>query len=973
LQGTAALPQFDHGFIAEKPSLAEAIAHARAEQLGVNAVKKDGYWEVGPDFVTWFMGHMYEQVGPDEYDPKWKDWSIQNLPIEIRSDQWKLKLNEADYIVAQMRRIKGNNLFKSAKVLVNAGDAEREGQLLVDEALLFDGIDPFSPAVKRLWVSSMARKDMLAALASLLPNADKRSLYDAAVCRQRADWLHGMNFSRLYTKLAEASGTRAKINVGRVMTPTLRLVVDRDRERLRFKPVDHYVPTPTFRHENGTFKAAWVVPADYDGLDSEGRLVDKSVAERICAKIHGKQGRVTAFKAETKFTAAPLPFSLSALQAECGSKLGMTAQEVLDTAQSLYERHKATTYPRSDSRHLPTAIYTDEAPNILRALSAAPALAEASAGVDPSIRSGAWDDAKVSDHHGIIPTSEFTASKLDAMSDTERAVFLIIAKTFLAQFYPPFKYKAISAEVMCEGETFKARGRQVLDQGWKKAFGAQNPAEGDEEDEEAEQAVPPMAQGDGVVAETADIAAKRTSPPPAFSDPTLITAMANVHRFVTNPDIKKRLKESDGIGTEATRAATIEKLLKLGLFKRRGKNGLESTEFGRSVIDVLPEDLKDPGLTALWESALEKVKRGELDANQFMEKTAASIAERIRMAKQGGGIVVKGVATVRPIEGHGEQCPKCGTGKLATQEVHKGEHKGKKYLRCDNPDCDYRRWPQPKVDPLPGHGKDCPACGKGKLLTREVTTKDGRKARLLSCSNYPTCRHGEWPQVEPIEGHGKPCAKCGTGKMLTREVKKEGPNKGKKFLGCDNPDCKNIEFPDDGNPLPGHGKPCPKCGQGVMKTKRGVSKKTGKPYAMLSCTNYPACNHSEFEEANVEPLPGHGNPCPKCGQGTLKTKEITSKKDGKKYRLLECSRRPDCDHSEWPERAPQADGPPLPGDGKTCPVCGKGKMVTKRGVSKKTGKPYAMLSCTNYPACNNSEFPDSGDRKGGGEGGGRRH
>jgi DNA topoisomerase-3 len=928
------LPQIDHLFIAEKPSLAEGIAKARAEQLGVSADKRssEACWVVGPDRVTWLYGHMYDTAEPGTYGEQWKTRSISALPIVVPHDKWQLVIAEDRAPApgdnrtpldkrAHLKLI--GSLMKSASRLVNCGDAAREGQLLVDECIIEAGFDAFAPNVLRLWVKSLARKDLLAALAGMKPNAEKRTLYEAAVCRQRADWLHGMNYSRLYTGLAKQSGADASIQVGRVMTPTLRLVVDRDRERMNFKEVRHYLPRVKFRHDNGTFAANWVIPDNADGLDAEGRLVDKSVAERICAKVDGKPGRIAAYKTEQKSKGAPLPFSLSALQAECSAKLHLTADETLTVAQALYEKHKATTYPRSDSRHLPTAILKDEAPGIMAALARTEEYGEVASKADMGLRSAAWDDSKVSDHHGIIPTSEFSASKLAQMDDVERKVFRIIAQTFIAQFHPNFKWKATSVEVSCESEKFRASGRLITDQGWKVVYGAGEADDDEDKDDESAQSVPAMSQGDQVVAQGGDVTVKNVPKPPEFNDGTLITAMVNAHRFETNPELKKRLRDGDGIGTEATRAATIQKLLgvnkagkvlaKNPLLSRKGKNGLVSTDFGRSVIDMLPEDLRSLGMTALWEGMLSNVDKGTLQTEEFLDRQAKNISERIEAAK-GSKVTIKGVKSgVRPIEGDGDTCPKCREGIQRTREIPSGEHKGKKYLSCSRyPDCDHRVFPQTGVEPLPGHRKPCLVCNKGEMWTREITSKKtGQKYRLLACSNRPDCKNEEWPQratVEPLPGDGKACPKCAS-PMKTFMVQKEGPNKGKRFLGCTNRDCKTFEFPEpDIAPIPGHGEPCAKCGKGTMKTKQ-INAKSGKTYIVLACTNYPECTNTVFgDRPSVEPLPGDGKACPDCKTGTLRTKGYKDKKDGSEKRMLSCTAYPECKHAEWPDSGPSEGG-----------------------------------------------------------------
>jgi DNA topoisomerase III len=915
-------------FIAEKSSLAEAIALALADINGAKASKVGGCWEVGDDIVAPLSGHMYETAEPEAYGEKYRSRGIESLPIIIGHDQWKLvptpepknKDPKRAYVDKKERLKKIHGYLRQASEIINAGDAEREGQLLVDELLVVAGKDPFASNVKRLWVSSYVRKDMISALKSMQPNSEKRNLYEAAVTRQRADWSHGMNNSRLYSALARQSGFDAYIRVGRVMTPTLRIVVDRDREIANFKPVDHYIPKPIFLHNLGSFMASWVMPPNHAGLDGEGRLIDKTVAQAVMMKIDGKPGRISVFKTETKYTPQPLLFSLAALQTECGRKLDMTAAEVLAVAQSLYETHKIATYPRSDSRYLPDTMLTEDAPGILKALVRTDVLSEIAKKADGSIKSAVWvpsDDDKVKGHHGIVPTAEYSPDKLASLSKQERDVFIIIARQFLAQFFPPFKYKATSVEVICENERFRASGRVVVDDGWKIVFGKES--DEDDKDEDA-QSLPAMAQGDPVTAKGGKLHAARTKPPSGFTDASLIDAMVNAHKFESDPMLKKELREGDGIGTEATRAATIEKLLhpKVGMFKRKGKTGIESTTFGKSVIDMLPKDLTSLGQTALWERKLGQINDGKFGRVQFLDELYKDIAARIEAAK-GTKVEVKGIqtSTVKPMEGHGDTCPKCHQGVLVTREIT-SKKDGKKYrvLSCSMyPTCDYNKFDEPKVDPLPGHGKSCPKCHGGTLKTIEITSKkDGKKYKLLVCSTRPQCDYSEWPersQVDPLPDNGKPCPKCGS-PMQTFVVKKEGPNKGKRFLGCTNRECKTLEFPEpDLAPLPGHGRACEKCGKGTMKTKQITAKATGKTYVVLACTNYPACNNTVWPESPRDDgpkLPGDGKQCPECKKGILKTKSYKDKKDGKTKSMLSCSNYPSCRHAEWPETKDNKSG-----------------------------------------------------------------
>jgi len=856
----------DHLFIAEKPALAEAIAKARAEQMGVSASKSDGSWKVGNDAVTWLFGHMYELAYPHEYDESYAKWKMEHLPI-IPS-RWRRNPHKDK--AKHLSIIRG--LLKESKYVVNAGDAEREGQLLVDELLEEMGWDPFSDRTKRIWVSSFARKDMLAALDGMFPNRDKRNLYLSAFTRQQADWAHGLNMTRLYTILARQTGADMLVTVGRVQTPTLWLVVERDRLIEAFKPVDHFLPTGMFRHANGTFKADWVIPDDHEGLDPEGRLVDKAVAERIAAKVAGKQGQVESFTSSNKSKAPPLPYSLSALQTDCSKKLGLTAAQTLEVAQALYEKHKATTYPRSDSRYLPKAILKDEAPGIMAALAGCDGIGESAQKANLSLKSAAWDDSKVTDHHGIIPTSEFTPSKLAAMAPVERAVFELIAKAFIAQFHPDFTWKSLVANLRVEGEAFKATGRQVIAQGWKVVYGAEEDDE--DEEKETEQSIPSMAKGDAVVAEKTSLASKRTQPPPYFNDGTLIAAMAAIHKFVPDGEIKRRLKESDGIGTEATRASIIEKLIAMKFLERKGKTKLVSSKAGRSVIDVLPKEIVDPGMTAIWEAQLTKISKGEASAEQFFEVLSRTLHKQVEQGRQSGGVRIAG-KSIEPLPGHGEECPVCHKGKLTTVVGRKGDLKGVRYIRCDNwhgaddpRTCKHVVWPdrpREKVDPMPGDGSTCPTCGKGTLVTRMSKTK----TRFMVCTNWKkddpaSCKHVVFdrPKVDPMPGDGSTCPKCGKGTLATRLSKS-----GNRFMSCTNwkqgdpASCDHVVWDDSkpkANAMPGDGQTCTKCGKGTMRTR--VSKE-GK--RRLSCDNWrkddpTSCDNVVWDNDGSGPKGGAG-------------------------------------------------------------------------------------------------------------------
>ena len=891
-------------YICEKRDQASQVAEGIARVEGGTVSPGRTRTTVGDAVLVWLNGHAWDTANPGAYDPAWKSFRIQNLPMV--PERWKLVADpKKSALVSELRRG-----LSECDTIVNCGDPGREGQLIVDEALVECGVDPHGPRVRRLWVQDMSDRGMDKAIGAIAPNSEKRTLYDAAVTRQRADWTYGMNMTVLYTALARASGADVLLSVGRVQTPTLRLVVDRDLEIENHRRVDHYGVDLVFEHPNGRFKAVWQMPAECPGTNPQGLLVDKSVAQAVVDRVRGKDGVLKDHRTTDKSAPPPLPYSLTSLQKEAGQKYDLTAQQVLDVAQRLYEA-KITSYPRTDCPYLPDNIRADEAPTILAALGAVPDLGDVASGADPTLKSPAWNDAKLTDHYGIVPTVQVSAADVAGLSGVDRKVFDLIAKRFVAQFYPHHRWKATTATVGVGSDTFKATGKRDVDPGWRRVYGA----ESDDGEDGATGTLPEMAKGDGVRADTATVCAKKTSPPPRFTDPTLIEAMEAVHLFVSDRKVRERLKESSGIGTPATRANIIEKLIKKGYMTRRKekrKQIVVSTPLGRSLVATLDKEVVDPGLTALWEENLEKVVRGEITGERYLEILIGDVRKKVERLK-GRPITVAGVET---IAGVGRECPKCGVGKLAARRTKKGAP----FLACDAYDkevegsCDHKEWVDDPVDPLPGHGETCPHCRKGKTMTRAYRQGANKGKRYLSCDGYDANDE----------------ASC-------RYVRREGaPHY---------------------DPLPRHGETCPKCSKGVLHTK--LYAKDGRVSRYVSCSRYRgsekgSCDFVEWEpRAPVEPVEGHGETCPECGKGTLVTRQVTKDGPRKGQKFLSCDAydpktRKGCSHMIWPG---DYDGPvqfaPMEGDGKACTACGKGVMRT-RMIRKGEMAGKRMLACDNW-------------------------
>ena len=606
-------------FIAEKPSMGRAIAQG-LEALGNKSRSADGCIHVGSDTVTWLFGHILEQYSPDEYDEKYKRWHIEDLPIV--PSVWKLKVKpdaKKQYKIVSA-------LAKEADEIVHAGDPDREGQLLVDELLAHIGVLKTKP-VKRILLNALDVKSVQEALRHIRPNDEFVGLRNSALARSRADWLIGMNLSRIYTILARSAGYDSVVNVGRVKTPTMGLVVRREIEIRTFKPVTFFTPQVEFRHANGSFRAKWKAQ-EQDGVDEEGRILKKDLAEEILTASSVPPAKIESVEQKKGTSPQRLPYSLSALQIDAGKIFGYSPQEVLDTQQALYEK-KLTSYPRSDCDYLPDNQFGDAAAILKNLAAADSSLERFIEKADLSIKSRAWNDKKVSAHHAIVPTTVET--KLSDLSEKEKNLYMLIAKSYIAQFYPAQEFLSTKVELSAGGEMFTASGKVILQQGWKSLY--QNDVKKDEEEREEQQSLPDMQQGDSVEFAGGKIVEGVTKPPARFTPATLLKAMKEIHKYVHDKELAASLKECSGIGTEATRAGMIDELEKRGFIKKAGKNFVP-TEIASSMCRILPESLIYPDLTARWEDALDKIGKKEMSLADFGAQQKRFLDELLAAAKE---------------------------------------------------------------------------------------------------------------------------------------------------------------------------------------------------------------------------------------------------------------------------------------------------------------------------------------------------
>ncbi|MRT23726.1 DNA topoisomerase III [Enterobacteriaceae bacterium RIT697] len=605
-------------FIAEKPSLARAIA----DVLPKPHRRGDGYIACGNDqVVTWCVGHLLEQAQPDSYDSRYARWNLADLPII--PEKWRLQPRPS--VAKQLKVIEG--LLQQASAVVHAGDPDREGQLLVDEVLDYLQLAPEKrQTVQRCLINDLNPSAVERAVGRLRENREFIPLCVSALARARADWLYGINMTRAFTLLGRNAGYDGVLSVGRVQTPVLGLVVRRDEEIENFIPKDYFeVKAHIVTPKEERFVATWV-PSDAcePWQDEEGRLLHRPLADHVLERINGKPALVTGYNDKRESDTAPLPFSLSGLQIEAGKRFGLSAQNVLDCCQRLYETHKLITYPRSDSRYLPDEHFAGRHA-VLNAIQAHQPNLTPAADFNPDQKNRCWDDKKVDAHHAIIPTAR--ASKVN-LTENEANIYGLIARQYLMQFCPDAVFRKCVIDLDIGGGKFIAKARFLAEAGWRALLGSK---ERDEENDGTP--LPVVAKGDELLCERGEVLAKQTQPPRPFTDATLLSAMTGIARFVQDKELKKVLRATDGLGTEATRAGIIELLFRRTFLVKKGRY-IHSTDAGRALIHALPEMAARPDMTAQWESTLTRISEKSCRYDEFMQPLVSTLIGLIGEARQ---------------------------------------------------------------------------------------------------------------------------------------------------------------------------------------------------------------------------------------------------------------------------------------------------------------------------------------------------
>ena len=625
--------------IAEKPSVAASIAAA----LGVKE-KKDGYIEGGGYLISWCVGHLVELAEAAAYGEQYKKWSYETLPILPEEWQYTVAADKGK----QFKTLKELMHRTDVSEVVNACDAGREGELIFRFVY---GVAQCNKPMRRLWISSMEDAAIKAGFADLGDGRDYDALYASALCRAKADWIIGINATRLFSCLYDKT-----LNVGRVQTPTLKMLVDRGEAISHFKKEKYY-------H----------VRLDLSGAEAASeRISDKAGADTLKAACEAETAVCVSLTKEKKTAAPPKLFDLTSLQREANKIYGYTAKQTLDLAQTLYEK-RLLTYPRTDSAFL-TDDMGDTAAKTVTMLSEKLPFMEGAA-FTPDV-SRTLDSSKVSDHHAIIPTMELAKTDLAALPESERNILTLAGARLVFAAAEPHIFEAVTAVFSCADTEFTARGKTVLAGGWKnleRRYRATLKSKPDEE-AEAENTLPELSEGQTFTNPTAKVTEHFTTPPKPHNEATLLSAMERAGNEDTDPDAERR-----GLGTPATRAAVIEKLVKSGFAERKGKQ-LIPTQNGATLISILPDMLTSPQLTAEWENNLTQIAKGAADAGDFMQRIEAMARELVK--ENSTADKDKAAFTGREEKPSIGKCPRCGS----------PVREGKKNFYCSNRDCAFTMW-----------------------------------------------------------------------------------------------------------------------------------------------------------------------------------------------------------------------------------------------------------------------------------------
>lgn len=642
--------------LAEKPSVARDIARV----LKCNR-KSNSYIEGNEYVVTWALGHLVTLADPEVYSKRYHEWKMEDLPMIPK----KMELVVIKQSAKQYQAVKSQLFRKDIGEIIIATDAGREGELVARWILEKSGCHK---PVKRLWISSVTDKAIREGFAHLKEGKEYQNLYAAAVCRAQADWLVGINATRALT-----CKYNAQLSCGRVQTPTLAMIARREEEIRKFKPQEYY---------GVSVKAGGIQWTWQDEKSRSSRTFSKEKAQEVQGEVSGKSLKIISAEKKSKKAYAPGLYDLTELQRDANKKFGYSAKQTLNIMQRLYENHKVLTYPRTDSRYIGKDV-AGTLSERLKAISIGPYRKLAGPLFTKALKTNASfvDDSKVSDHHAIIPTEQFV--QLEHMTTEERKIYDLVVRRFLSVLYPPFVYEQSTLTAKCGNDTFAARGKMVISQGWKSVYENQSEDWDDEEDDERsdqlkDQVLPSLEKNEVLKAEAVKITTGKTKPPAYFNEAALLSAMENPIKYMESQDakVRKTLGETGGLGTVATRADIIEKLFHSFMMEKRGQE-IHLTSKAKQLLELVPEDLKKPELTADWEMRLGNISRGKMKKDAFMENIRDYTRELIGQIRAGEG-------NFRHDNLTNTKCPVCGKRMLAVNG------KNARLLVCQDRTCGHR-------------------------------------------------------------------------------------------------------------------------------------------------------------------------------------------------------------------------------------------------------------------------------------------
>ena len=702
-------------FIAEKPELAKAITTG----LNGSLQREDGYFKVGDNLVTWAYGHILGLAMPEDYNEKFKTWSLEDLPLPIGTGQNSFKYLPIASSKKQLNIILDLINSKEVTKIVNAGDNDEEGQILIDEILMYANNNK---PVERVLISDLTEKGVKKALQEIKSNDDFKGLSDSGFSRSQADWTVGINFTRAYTKLAQSLGYQGVLSVGRVQTPILGLIVARDKEIESHQSSFYYTVKGSFNSNNILFNA---------NLKVDERITDEEIANKIL-NCKGVNGTILKAVNEQKRINPPLPYNLIDLQADGAKKFGYKPDKTLDITQSLREKHKLITYNRSDNSYLPETLF-EQAPATLESIKANLLdFKDFVDGANVSIKSLAWNTANTTAHHGIIPTVQNV--NIEDLSKDEKNIYTLIARKFVAQFYEPKEYIHTQIEVGINDNVFSTSSKRTTKQGFEVLFKGE--IEDDETDDDSNDVnLENISQNSSAICNDIDISKEKTKPKPYYTIPSLLKDLTSVAKYIKDPEIKKLLVEKDkdkkgengGIGTPATRSAHIKNLFDKGYIVE-DKKAIKSTATGKKLIELSPSTLTSPDMTALWFEQQKEIQNGNLTKEQFLNNVNEYIKKEIESLKEGNKF--DSIA----IDENAIKCPNCEAGNL--KRIKNKDNKF--FWGCSNYQGGCKTaFPDDKGKPLilKPSGHKCPDCKDGDLIKRK-TVKDKKTSYWWGCSNY---------------------------------------------------------------------------------------------------------------------------------------------------------------------------------------------------------------------------------------------